>query len=373
MNFPFVLLAMIAATGQSSHTAAAHRPQPACRAISNAMLQGPLALTEPCYSVEIFATVSNPIVVSPGTTIVFGGGSVLSIGRNGSFEAIGTPEKSIVLKGKQPGSGFWGGINIGSSSSRNRLSYVTMEGGGASGRDSGAVVVTPGGQISIDHTTIRNSAGNGLRLMQRGVLGHFEANHFENNDIPAYVKATDASMIDPATTFTANKNNVVFIQFGDATLDEETTWRSLAVPYRFDGGVEVRAHLTIEPGAHLEFRENVPLNIDKGGSLTAIGTPDNPVIFTGTEESSGYWSGIYFESDTMKNILRNVAIRFGGSKSGATHGCVGIFPTGSATVEASTISSCPVGIFVNRGGTLNPSAATSNIFRDVGKNIVMDH
>jgi hypothetical protein len=162
----------------------------------------------------------------------------------------------------------------------------------------------------------------------------------------------------------------VWIQFGDAALNDDSTWKNLTVPYHFEGGVEVQAHLTIEPGARLEFREAAPLNIDKGGSLTAIGTREMPIIFTGTEESPGYCSGIYFASDTKKNVLRNVEVSNGGSKSGATGGCVGIFPTGSATVESSKILSCPVGIFVNRGGSLDANAGVSNVFREDGADVV---
>lgn len=369
-----LLLSSISAMafGQTAaHRSRPHASSPACKAITTEMLSESLVLPEGCYTLNQFASVGHPLTVSPGATITFGGGAELSIESNGSLEALGTAEKPILFRGKDGTAGSWSGLSISSRSSHNRLSYVTLEDAGVKGNDNAAIVLAPGSQLGLDHSTVRRSLSAGIYSMDNATFSRFEANHFANTDIPLRVKASDLAMIDPETTFTDNKNNVVTIPFGSGKLDETAVWRKLAVPYRFEASPDVEARLTIEAGAQLQFRENLAFNVVSNGSLTAIGTAEAPILFTGTDETAGYWSGIFFESASSSNILRSVDIRFSGSKGGAVGGGVGITHGASAVVQSSTISSCPVGIFVASEGTLNHDASSSNSFQEVQQNIVM--
>jgi hypothetical protein len=45
-----------------------------------------------------------------------------------------------------------------------------------------------------------------------------------------------------------------------------------------------------------------------------VGTMEQPIIFTGTSETKGYWKGIAVESNNNKNVLDFVQMRFGGSE-----------------------------------------------------------
>ena len=361
-----------AAFGQTAaHRSPAHTSPPRCRAITTEMLSESLILPEGCYTISQFANVSHPLTVSPGTTIIFGGGAALSIETNASLEAVGTAENPILFRGKDGTSGSWNGLTISSRSSHNHLSYVTVEDAGLKGSDTAAILLAPGSLLGIDHTTVQRSSGSGIYVMDNATFSHFEANHFNHTDIPLRVKASDLAVLDSDTTYTDNKNNAVTIPFGEGKIEDNALWRKLAVPYRFEATLDVQARLTIEAGTQLQFRENLPVNVVSNGSLTAIGTATSPIIFTGTDETAGYWSGIFFESKSSSNILRNVEVRFGGSKSGTVGGGVGITHGASATVQSSTISSCPIGIFVASEGTLNADASSSNRFQEVQQNIFM--
>ncbi len=342
---------------------------PACRAITADMLRVPLVLPEGCYTVDRFTNVEQPLTVSPGSTIVFGGGTELSIESNGSLEAVGTAEKPIVLRGRDGTAGSWIGLAVGSRSSHNRMSYVTVEDAGVKGTDNAAILLAPGAQLGIDHSTVKNSLGTGIYMMDDATFSRFEANHFVKTDVPLKVKASDVPSLDAASTFTENRTNAVLIPFGEGKIHEDAVWRKLAVPYRFDATVEVAARLTIEAGTELQFRENASVNVVQNGSLTAIGTETAPVVFTGTDPTVGYWSGIFFESASSSNVLRHVEVRFSGSKSGAVGGGVGITHRASAVVQSSVISSCPIGIFVASEGVVNGDAASSNRFEAVGQNV----
>ena len=336
------------------------------------MLKGPLALNEPCYTLSGVATAEGAITVSPGTTIVFGEGALLSLELNSSFEAIGTAEKPIVLRGRETTPGYWNGLSFSSHSSHNRLSHVTIEGAGLKGKDAAAVLLASGAQLAIDHSTVRNAAGSGILLYDHASFSHFEANHFEAIDFPLTIKASDAAMIDPETTFSNNKHNVVFIQPRDGRIEEDSLWRSLPVPYEIGNSLDLAAHLTLEPGAKLQFEEGGSIDVTLHGSLTAIGTAEKPIILTGTEESPGFWSGINFEVSSAQNVLRNVDLRFAGARSGPTASCVGVWAAGSATVQASRFTGCPVAILVQRGGTLNADADSSNTFAGSHKTVVRE-
>ena len=208
--------------------------------------------------------------------------------------------------------------------------------------------------------------------MDNAAFTRFEANQIANTGVPLRLKASDLEKIDAASTFTDNTNNVVLVPPGEGNLDAGVLWHKLTVPYRFEGGVEVGAALTIEAGAQLQFRDETTLSVNSKGSLTAIGSDKDPVVFTGSDETANYWKGISFNSSSSSNVLRHVEVRFGGPKNPTEGGGVTINHRASATVESSTIASCKVGIFVGSEGTLNSEAASSNRFQDVGQNIFME-
>ena len=358
-----------AALAQTAASRARPRTPPPCRAVTEQMLSRDLVLPEGCYTLDHYVNVEHPLTVSPGTTITFGQGAVLAIETNGSLNAVGTAEKPIVFRGKDATAGSWGGLVIESRSSHNSLSYFTIEDAGAKGSDDAAIKLAPGSQLGIDHSTVRRALGSGIYSMDDADFSRFEANHFDHTETPLRLKASDLIKMDAGSTFADNTNNVVTVAHGEGNVKETALWRKLTVPYRFDGSVEVEAKLTIEAGAQLQFREALPLNVNSNGSLTAIGTAADPIIFTATDETPGYWAGVFFESKSSSNVLRHVEVRFGGSKSGAVGGAVGITHGASATVQSSTISSSPIGIYVASEATLNPDASTSNQFKDVGQNI----
>lgn len=373
MLLPFFAFAFAFTAPQRPHTAP-HRTPPPCHALSKDQFREPLTLSDPCYTITTYATVSAPLTVNPGTTIFFGESAALNLEDGGSLNAIGTAEKPIVFRGKDHAPGFWAGILFSSNSTKNRLSYVTVEDAGPKGSsDDAAVQVGVGARLAIDHTTIRNAAGNGLNVLQRGVLSHFEANHFENDGTPLSVKAGDLAVLDAATTFSNNQHNHVLVHFADTEVEEDVTWHALAVPYYFDGTPKIQAHLTVEPGARLEFRENFGININENGSLTAEGAPGKPITFTGGEESPGFWDGIYFQSKSTKNILRNVAVTYAGTKGGLANAAISLAPGAAATVQSSEIAfSASAAIRVMQNAQLNADAETSNKLHDNAAGIVKE-
>lgn len=70
--------------------------------------------------------------------------------------------------------------------------------------------------------------------------------------------------------------------------------------------------ITLEQGGGLEVKDNG----DRTGSITAIGTADKPIVFTGTNKRPGAWRHIYINSGDLNNKLHNVIIEYAGGTDG---------------------------------------------------------
>jgi Right handed beta helix region len=79
-------------------------------------------------------------------------------------------------------------------------------------------------------------------------------------------------------------------------------WTSNNSPYVVVGDINV-AGLTIGPGVMVNFATNYSFEVD--GVLTALGTPNAPIVFMGT---NGGWQGIYFNFSSPGSILANCVI-----------------------------------------------------------------
>jgi len=73
--------------------------------------------------------------------------------------------------------------------------------------------------------------------------------------------------------------------------------------------------LQLNRGAVLKFGAGANLIVERGASLSALGTLEEPVVFTGTEESPGHWGGIGISSNSPSNALNGVIIEYGGNAS----------------------------------------------------------
>ncbi len=75
------------------------------------------------------------------------------------------------------------------------------------------------------------------------------------------------------------------------------------IDYTIDCETLITGDVVIEAGTVIEFTSTGSLIIDEGGSLRAIGTAEDHIIFRGTTDGLETWRGIYFESNSVHNIL----------------------------------------------------------------------
>jgi hypothetical protein len=81
--------------------------------------------------------------------------------------------------------------------------------------------------------------------------------------------------------------------------------------------VKNNALLTIQPGSTLMFTKDTNLEVAQQGSLKAVGTALNPILFTSEQKTVGYWEGInFYYSNNVKNELAHIVLEYAGNGSG---------------------------------------------------------
>lgn len=103
---------------------------------------------------------------------------------------------------------------------------------------------------------------------------------------------------------------------GDITTDLTLTNRSSGVDYVFDGCIDVKggAILTVEAGVMVEFTQNSCLTIGDASVLKAIGTANEPILFTGQQKTKGYWQGIsFFSTNDVNNEMTYCTVEYAGN------------------------------------------------------------
>jgi hypothetical protein len=77
----------------------------------------------------------------------------------------------------------------------------------------------------------------------------------------------------------------------------------------------VDAPLTVQAGAQVCFQPNTGLIVQEGGSLTAVGTADAPIVFTGTVPTAGSWKAISITSlgTTTTNRFVHATFQYAGN------------------------------------------------------------
>ena len=114
------------------------------------------------------------LTIDPGVSVQFAAAAGNKLNVQGALVANGTVTQTITLTGATTSPGSWGGISaVGTAilPARVELDYASLDYGGASG-SYGAQVYADQAAITITHSLIRNSAGNGAYV---SLSSHFDA------------------------------------------------------------------------------------------------------------------------------------------------------------------------------------------------------
>jgi len=127
----------------------------------------------------------------------------------------------------------------------------------------------------------------------------------------------DGSGVTPSKTVPTS-----CIKQGDV-LSDKTWGPDPKCPDGFDvpGSIKVLGAgtvLKIQPGTKLKFGEGAQLRVSQGAALSAVGTAEAPILFTGWEPRPGVWGGVTFHTSALSNEISHAIVEYGGAPETAT-------------------------------------------------------
>lgn len=347
---------------------------------SSAVSNGGTLPEDTCYSVETALSVTGgTLVIEPGVEISFGTAGSLSIGSAGRLNAIGTAGKGIVFTSIDP-VGTWRGIRFDDSQSAdNVLHYVTIENAGSSGwsgasYSASALLLEGTSLVDIQNSTIRGSASRGITLYEDAAMT-FLGNTLEDNAVPAWLHPNTVHYLDTSSTYVGNSDDVVRVGFGNADRVSATqTWPAVGVPLELQDRMFIEAHLTLDPGVHLEALSGVGLIVRNQGAITAQGTANDSIVFSSSEDLRGAWKGLQIQTQSSSNVFSHVIFENGGSDpwtgGSESQAMVYLDAASSAVFENTTFrGSAQYALWVLAGGDI--TGFDANTFSDNARTMIV--
>ncbi len=236
---------------------------------------------------------------------------------DGAIKAVGTAAQPILFTGIKQQPGGWWGMNVNGGQlgiASALLDQVIIEYGGSDNSDYGGNLIVSTANVTVTNTILRNSSTYGV-YNEGGAPDEQFAVTIENSTISGNQKGAVVCK-DESCNMTLN-NLQVSGNGQDAIIFRSyvwgnNTWRSFGLPYLIEGqgGVSKGGTLTIEPGVEVRMAQDASFSID--GILSAVGTSEQPVIFTGVQKQAGWWKGISIGNGGVAE-LRYCDIGYGGN------------------------------------------------------------
>ena len=237
-------------------------------------------------SVDVYAD----LTIDPGVNIRVDNGGGLDIYGTGSISAVGKADSMITFVGSSATRGNWDGIWIVSNNNANELTYVDVAHAGANGYAD--VYVAASGRVKITNSVLRESATYGLYMDWDANLTSFTGNDLRSNGLaPAHIPARVIGALDATSVYSDGNGNNHIRRGRREVVSASATWRKLDVPYSVSGGIDVEAAVTVEAGAQFLFSADASLDVYSNGSLHAVGTAVDTIVFRRSGCHAGLLAG----------------------------------------------------------------------------------
>ena len=314
---------------------------------------------------EVF-DIKEPLTLKAGVELAFEENGGLGVYDGGSLKLEGSASNQVILRGKEANKGYWRGIHIETNSSGNNFSYVRISDAGADYVyccNEIASVFLKGGTLAMSNTTISNGDSYGFYADKNASIASFSNNTITTHaKTPLYLAAERAGeLTGTGSDFTGNDDD--YAQIYNSGIALPTDWPRLNVPYLVatNAVLDVTSPFGIEEGTEVVFGENAGIGVYDNGTLNAVGTASNKIIFRGKENVKGYWRGIHTETNSNSNEITHAEIANAGSNYVYCCNDIAglIVKDGKMKVTNSYIhDNDGCGIFVKSGATLEESGNT---------------
>jgi hypothetical protein len=307
---------------------------------------------QPDYYVEGVWSINANVTIEPGTVIEMGAGASIIVNAGGSFNAVGTAQDKIIIRGAQSTPGFWDDIRFDNSNNvLNVLSHVNIMDGGGNSSWNASVYCYDGGRLKVNNTSIQNSQRYGMIVYTAA----FELDEFDNNTISncgqgaIKIQANDMGAIEGNSTFTNNGDNYYEVDGGSIDLNQ--TWNKTNAPFFMNGNTNINADVTVQPGAQFLMGPGANIIVYSAGSLNAIGTASDNITFSGEQNTKGYWSNIRFDgSNNTNNEFQYVTVDYGGGNT-SWNGAIYLYDGSSFQMGNSAVNNSQTWGVLNHNNT----------------------
>jgi len=307
------------------------------------LTEGAITFEPACY--QVMETLS----VRTGTVLTIMPGSILEFEENTNISALGgviiakgTESNLITFRGKVQEKGFWQGVRFSHSDGQTSIiDHVIIEDAGGQPYGSptlrSASLMLVGNElrrsipqdllpasVSITNSIIRNGNSVGVYIGKDVILDGFKNNTVTGHTQHpiTFLSPANIQWLDANNALHSNGINMVNIETKDLRDEEDLKINVLSIPYFLAQGLDVRTHLTIDPGVTLIFANDTEFLISTHTAvLTAIGTSDHHITLQSLDKLRGSWFGLRFhdtESISRKSPIvseiRYVDISSGGQK-----------------------------------------------------------
>ena len=289
------------------------------------------ATLEGCLHVTEDLVVDVDVDIAPGTTLSFGVGNRLELngsdGGQPAFTALGTADDPITFTTDQDEGypGAWSGIILRhTASDHHRVEHAVIEYGGQNYRinprpnQKGGLVLWGEGQLELSHSAFRHNEHAGLSVYSEdSVLDLSESEFVGQEGHPIRVRPNQVPSLGEGLSFEDNAIEAVYVSpdrsrdHRDFTIDG--TWPALDIPY-YGGEMDIEAALTLAPGVAVHMASGAEWTVRDGGSLNAVATEDEPIVFRGQTPAPGYWNGLHYNASwSDDNKLHHVELHHAGN------------------------------------------------------------
>lgn len=251
------------------------------------------------------------LILEPGIEVRVDSGFYV----RGELEAVGTAAQPITLTGIKKEPGGWWGLNVAGVGvpALAHLEHVVVEYGGQTTYEDSANITVSSANLVLRHSIIRNGGGHGIYnsggAPDEAFAVAIEDTQFVNN-ARAGVVCDDESCKQTASGLTATGNGINGLVYRNSQWGA-VTWKNAGIPYWVEGssGISEGDTMTLEPGTEVRMAQGAWLDVR--GELHAVGTPEQPIVFTGTQQQPGWWRGITAAPNAILE-LRYCDVGYGG-------------------------------------------------------------
>jgi hypothetical protein len=235
--------------------------------------------------------VNTNVTIEPCTTIKMEDGHSLQVREGGQMIARGTEDCPITFTSTKDSAtpGSWRYVEVAETASAgNVFEHVVIEYAGASNERG---FWNSGADVEVNHMTIRETAGIGLRIDDELPSGSYDNLTFENvSDAIIFSDWDNVALIGSVSASGSERNRIRLtgrLDQGSLELDNK------GVPYEI-ANASIQRDLTVAVGIELLVTPGLQFQISEEGTMTVNGTEDQPVQIESSQDSpaAGDWRWI---------------------------------------------------------------------------------